>query len=47
MHQRKIKVFRGNQNPHINKTLGIAIMKISQIKDKANKSQNVTDILNY
>ena len=33
----KIKTFRGNQKPHINKTLCKAIMKRSQLKNEANK----------
>ena len=44
---KKIKTFRGNQNTHINKTLRKAIMKRSQLKNKANKTRNATDILNY
>ena len=31
---KKIKTFRGNQKPHINKTLRKAIMKRSQLKTK-------------
>ena len=42
---KKIKTFRGNQNTHINKTLRKAIMKRSQLKNKANKTRNTTDIL--
>ena len=44
---KKIKTFRGNQKPHMNKTLRKAIMKRSQLKNKANKTRNATDILNY
>ena len=44
---KKIKTFRDNQKPHINKTLHKAIMKRSQLKNKANKTLNATDILNY
>ena len=44
---KKIKTFRGNQKPHINKTIRKAIMKRSQLKNKANKTRNATDILNY
>ena len=44
---KKIKTFRGNQKPHINKTLRKAIMKRSQLKNKANKTRNATYILNY
>ena len=43
----KIKTFRGNQKPHINKTLRKAIMKRSQLKNKANKTRNATDVSNY
>ena len=44
---KKIKTFRGNQKRHINKTLRKAIMKRSQLKNKASKTRNATDILNY
>ena len=46
---KKIKIFRGNQKPHISFTLPLckAIMKISQLKNKANKTRNATDILNH
>ena len=43
----KIKTFRGNQKHHINKTLRKAIMKRSQLKNKANKTRNATDVSNY
>ena len=45
---KKIKIFRGNQKPHISFTLPLckAIMKISQLKNKANKTRNA-DILNH
>ena len=36
---KKSKVFRGNQKPHLNKSLRAAIMKRSRLKIKANKSQ--------
>ena len=42
---KKIETFRGNQKPHINKILRKAIMKRSQLKNKANKTRNTTDIL--
>ena len=42
---KKIKTFQGNQKPHINKTLRKAIMKRSQLKNKASKTRNTTDIL--
>ena len=44
---KKIKTLRGNQKPHINKTLRKVIMKRSQLKNKANKTRNATEILNY
>ena len=44
---KKIKTFQGNQKPHINKTLHNAIMKRLQLKNKANKARNTTDILNH
>ena len=43
---KKIKTFRGNQKPHINKTLHKAIMKRSQLKNKAIKTRNATDVSN-
>ena len=43
----KTKIFRGNHNPHINKTLRKAIMKRSQLKNKANKMKDPKDILKY
>ena len=44
---KKIKTFRGNEKPHINKTLRKGIMKRSQLKNKANKTRNATDVSNY
>ena len=44
---KKIKAFRDNQKPHINKTLRKAIIKRSQLKNKANKTRNATDVSNY
>ena len=44
---KKIKTFRGNQEPRIYKTLPKAIMKRSQLKNKANKTRNATDVSNY
>ena len=44
---KKTKYFRGNHNPHINKTLKKAIMKRSQFKNKANKTKDPRDILKY
>ena len=43
---KKIKIFKGNQKPHINKTLRKGIMKRFQLKNKANKTRNVTDVSN-
>ena len=44
---KKIKTFRGNQKPHINKTLRKAIVKRSQLKNKGSKTGNATDVSNY
>ena len=33
------KVFRDNQKPHLNKSLRVAMMRSSRLKNKANKSQ--------
>ena len=44
---KKFKTFWGNQKPDINKTLRKAIMKRSHLKNKANKTWNAVDILNY
>ena len=44
---KKTKIFRGNHNPHINKTLRKAIMKRSQLKNKTNKTKDTKDILKY
>ena len=44
---KKTKIFRGNHKPHINKTLRKAIMKRSQLKNKANKTEDPKDILKY
>ena len=43
---KKIKKFRGNQKPHINKTLR-KDRKRSQLKNKANKTRNTKDVSNY
>lgn len=40
----KSKVFCYNQMPHLNKSLGVAIMKRSRLKNKGNKSQLPADI---
>ena len=47
MHQRNLRHFLGNQKPDLNKTLRKAIMKRSHLKNKANKTWNAVDILNY
>ena len=44
---KKTKIFRGNHKPHINKILRKAIMKRSQLKNKANKTNDPKDILMY
>ena len=44
---KKSKVFRGNQNPRLNKSLRAAIMKSSRLKNKANKSQLPADLCKY
>ena len=44
---KKTKLFRGNQKPHVNKVLLSAIVKRSQLKNKANKTRKAVDILNY
>ena len=44
---KKTKIFRGNQKCHINKTPTKAIMKRSQLKNKANKTKDSKDILRY
>ena len=44
---KKSKVFRGNQKPHLNKSLRAAIMKRSRLKNKADKSQLPADLFKY
>ena len=41
------KLFRGNQKSHVNKVLRSAIMKRSQLKNKANKTRKAVRIFNY
>ena len=36
---KKTKIFRGNHKPHVSKTLKLAIMKHSRLKNKAKKTQ--------
>ena len=47
MPPKKPKHFEGTITPHINKTLRKAIMKRSQLKNKANKTEDPKDILKY
>ena len=44
---KKSKAFSGNQKPHLNKSLRVAIMKLSRLKNKANKSQLPADLSIY
>ena len=44
---KKSKTFRGNQRSHINKILINAIMKRSKLKNKANKTKSVDDLIKY
>ena len=44
---KKTKILRGNHKLHINKTLRKAIMKRSQLKNKANKMKDPKDNLKY
>ena len=44
---KKLKIFRGNQKPHINKVLRNAIMNLSRLKNKANKNKLVDDLIKY
>ena len=44
---KKTKKFRGNYKPHVFKTLRLAIMKRSRLKNKANKTQLPSDKQNY
>ena len=44
---KKSKVFRGDQKPHLNKSLRAAIMKRSRLKNIANKSQLPADLSKY
>ena len=45
MLQKKKKVLRGNEKPHMNKKLRRAIMKKSKLKNKANKTKHPLDIM--
>ena len=44
---KKSKVFCGNEKPHLNKSLRVAIMKGSRLKNEANKSQLPGDLSKY
>ena len=44
---KKTKNLRGNQKPHFNKNLRKEIMIRSCIKNKANKSENPSDIVKF
>ena len=44
---KKTKKFRGNHKPHVFKSLRLAIMKHSRLKNKANKTQLPSDKQNY
>ena len=44
---KKKKWLRGNNKPHITKLLRQAIMRRSKVKNKANKTELLTDIRNY
>ena len=44
---KKKKSLRGNQKPHINKTLRHEIMKRSKLKNKGNKTENPSHIKNH
>ena len=41
------KKFRGNHKPHVSKSLRLAIMKRSHLKNKADKTQSPSDKQNY
>ena len=44
---KKIKILRGNHEPHYYKNLRRVIMKRSRLKSKANRSKDPVDITNY
>ena len=44
---KKIETLPGSQKPHINKTLHEANMKRLQLKNKATKIRNATDVSNH
>ena len=43
----KVKLLRGNHEPHYNKSFRKAIMKTIRLKNKTNRSRNPIDIVNY
>ena len=43
----KTRIIRGNNKPHVNKILRKAIMRRSQLKNKANKSKDPRDYEHY
>ena len=44
---KKITFLRGNQKPHVDKNLRKAIMKLSKLKNKANRTKLQNDIAKY
>ena len=44
---KETKFLRGNQKPHVDKNLRKAIMKRSQLKNKANRAKELEDITKY
>ena len=44
---KKSKIFQSNQKPHINWILRNTITKYSKLKNKANKTKSVDDIIKY
>ena len=44
---KKTKFLCGNQKPHVDKNIRKAIMKRSQLKNKANRTKNLEDITKY
>ena len=44
---KKSKIFGGNQKRHINKTLRDGIMKLSKLKNRANKTKSVDDLRKF
>ena len=44
---KKTKLFRSNRKPYVNNVLRSAIMGISRLKSKVNKTRKAVDIFNY